>query len=119
MEASEIIGKVEEAVRLASAPAALSVVSSIALTQVIKAFDHNVWRHLKPKEVWAIALLGNIPLFAVWCWGLGVPFRGENFALAIVSGVASPFLVALLKRVGIDLDAWFGGADDEPPAPKP
>ena len=113
MEVNEIIGKVEEAVRLASAPAALSVVSSIAVTQLIKAFDHAVWRHLKPKEVWALAWLANIPIFALWCWGLGVPFRGENFALAIVSGVASPFLVALLKRVGIDIDKWVGGEDDE------
>ena len=117
MEATEIIGKIEEAVRLASAPAALSVVSSIALTQAIKAFDHVLWRHMKPKEVWALAWLGNIPLFYLWCKGLDIPFRGENFALAVISGVASPILVALLKRIGIDLDKWFGGDDDETPTP--
>jgi len=115
MDAADIVKKVDEAVRLASAPAALSVVSSIAVTQVIRAFDHTVWRHLKPKEIWAIAWLVNIPIFAVWCWGLGIPFKGENFALAVVSGVASPFLVALLKRIGVDLDKWFGGEDDESP----
>lgn len=113
MEANEILTKVGEAVRLASAPALLAVVSAIALTQVVKAFDHVVWRHLKPKEVWALSWLLNIPLFAVWCWGLDVPFRGENFALAVVSGIAAPVVVALLKRIGVDLDEWFGGKDDE------
>lgn len=112
MDANDTLTKVGEAVKIASMPAILSVASAIAVTQVVKALDHVVWRHLARREVWAVAWLLNIPLFALWCWLLAVPFRGENAALGIVSGIAAPIITALLKRVGVDLDRWIGGKDE-------
>jgi len=114
---------IEQGMMLLLNPALIAVVLNVILLQVIEAFDRFLPASFcKPgtKEVdhgirFALAWILTVPMTAVACWLMVIPFRGTTAGFSLLAGpVAVAVNVKILKPLGLDLNRWFGD-DPEPP----
>jgi hypothetical protein len=109
---NQVWGTVLQVVTIATAPACVAVALSIGSTQAVKMLEHRLpilrkrlgKNKLRRGEIWVLAWVVTAVTFPAVCWVMGVPVR-PNLVLGFVAGFASPFIPALLKRVGLDLDS--------------
>jgi len=110
----EVWGTFLQILNIASAPACVAVLLGIASTQAVKMIEHRLpWvrkrigingRALRRGEIWLLAWGLTATVFPVACLVMGVPVRA-NLPLGFVAGFLSPFVPAMLKRIGLDIDA--------------
>jgi xanthine/uracil permease len=111
---SELLATVSTVLSQAGTPAVIAVLLSIVGTQAAKVLANKWFRQeaeepgMHAMEVRILSFVLTVLAFALACWFLKVPFRGENAGLGIAAGVLSPLFVWLAAKVGLDLDSLTG-----------